>query len=65
MTEGDKNSHDYEMGLRDGRIKSLEIVVGELAIDVKKMKLMLWALYGAIGLVQFLPELKDFLSAAS
>ena len=65
MTEGDKNSHDYEMGLRDGRIQSLEIAVSELTIDMRKMKILMWMLYGAIGLVQFLPELREFLDHAA
>ena len=62
MTETD---HSYEMGVRDGKISSLESAVSELTIDVKKMKVMMWMLYGAIGLVQFLPELREFLDHAA
>ena len=55
------DNHDYEMGVRDGKIKSLEESVGNLTTDLNKIKVAIWMLYGAIGLVQFLPELRTFL----
>lgn len=55
-------NHDYENGLRDGKIRSLEDAVSEIANDFKKLKVAIYMLYGAIALVQFLPDLKGFLS---
>ena len=52
------NDHDYQMGLRDGKIKSLEESVKQIATDLAKFKVALYMLYGAIALVQFLPDLK-------
>jgi len=57
----DEDTKNYEMGVRDGRITSLEKIVSELAYDVRKMKVMMWMLYGAIALVQILPELRELL----
>ena len=61
----DDEAKSYEMGVRDGKITSLENAVSELTIDVRKMKVMMWMLYGAIGLVQFLPELREFIDHAA
>jgi hypothetical protein len=49
---------EYEDGLREGRLKSLERSVTELSADVSKLKVAIWMLYGAIALVSFLPDLK-------
>ena len=57
----DEDTKNYEMGVRDGRITSLEKIVSELTYDVRKMKVMMWMLYGAIALVQLLPELRELL----
>jgi len=59
----DDKGHEYENGLRDGRLASLEHTVSEIADDFKKIKVMIYMLYGAIALVQFLPELRGFASA--
>ena len=57
------HSEEYEQGYRDGRIKSLEDAVKELAIDVKKLKMAMYMLYGAIALAQFLfPEIRHAIS---
>ena len=64
MTDQHSN-HDYESGLRDGRIASLEASVREITEDFKKIKIMIWMLYGAIALVQFLPDVKGFLDATN
>jgi hypothetical protein len=56
-----EQDHGYENGLRDGKIRSLEKAVEGLTVDMNKMKIALWMLYGAIALVQFLPELKGFM----
>jgi len=53
---------DYEEGLRDGKIRSLEKVVSELTTDMNRLKLAIYALYGAIALVQILPELRGVLT---
>jgi uncharacterized membrane protein len=58
----ENHSSDYEEGLRDGRILSLEKAVNELTVDAKKFKIALYMLYGAIALVQFLPLFKEFIS---
>jgi hypothetical protein len=65
MPEHDQNEHDYHNGLRDGKITSLERAVDALTIDVGKLKVAIWMLYGAIALVQFLPELRGFLSGGT
>ena len=62
--------HEYQMGLRDGKIKSLEKAVSELTNDLKsfkqlyandsaKWRMAIGMLYGAIALVQFLPEIRQ------
>ena len=53
--------NDYAAGLRDGKIESMEAAVRELTQDVNRLKLAIYALYGAIALVQLLPELKGML----
>ena len=65
MPDHDKNEPDYHNGLRDGKISSLERAVDALTTDVGKLKVAIWMLYGAIALVQFLPELRGFLSGVS
>lgn len=50
--------HDYEAGVRDGKIASLESTVKVLAIDLNKIKVAIYMLYGAIALVQFLPHVR-------
>lgn len=59
------NDHDrdYQDGVRDGKIRSLEAAVQGLTVDLNKMKVAIYMLYGAIALVQFLPELKAFVNA--
>lgn len=57
MNEQNTN-HDYEMGVRDGKIESLQKSVEGLIVDMAKMKVALWMLYGAIAMVQFLPSLR-------
>ena len=54
-----EHSKDYEDGLIAGRLISLEKTVGELASDMKQMKVAIYMLYGAIALVQFLPEVAE------
>jgi len=58
------SSHDYEMGLRDGKINSLESSVGKIAEDLAKFKVAIYMLYGAIALTQFLPALEGLLHRA-
>ena len=58
-----QRSHEYEDGVRDGRLASLERTVNEIAADFRKVKVMIYMLYGAIALVQFLPELRGFIGA--
>ena len=53
------HSKDYEDGLAAGRLISLERTVSELASDMKQMKAAIYMLYGAIALVQFLPEIAE------
>ena len=57
----DHSSDEYQAGLRDGRLKSLETAVVELTNDMKRMKQLVFALYGAIGLLSFLPEAIEFM----
>ena len=57
----DHNSDEYQAGLRDGKLKSLETAVVELTNDMKRMKQLVFALYGAIGLLSFLPEAIEFM----
>jgi len=56
--------HDYEMGLRDGKIASLESSVNKIAEDLGKFKIAIYMLYGAIALTQFLPALEGLLHRA-
>lgn len=58
-------NHEYEMGLRDGKIESLEKAVGKISEDLNKFKIAIYMLYGAIFLVQFLPSLRGFLIHAN
>lgn len=53
--------NDYEDGIREGRLKSLEDSVSLLTKDVNTLKAAIWMLYGAIALVQFLPQLGEYL----
>jgi len=53
---------EYEDGLREGRLKSLEKSVTELTTDVRSLKVAIWMLYGAIALVSFLPDLRGLLN---
>jgi hypothetical protein len=50
---------DYQDGLREGRLRSLEASVRELSQDVSKLKLAIWMLYGAIALINFMPALRE------
>lgn len=52
---------EYEAGLRDGKIKSLESIVASLTLDVKRLSMATYALYGAIALVQILPEIRGMI----
>ena len=58
----DEHRSDYEEGLREGRLKSLEKCVQELHIEVSRIKIAVWMVYGAIGLVSFLPDLKKVIA---
>lgn len=58
------NNHDYEMGLRDGKIASLEASVSKIAEDLGKFKISIYMLYGAIALTTFLPALEGLLRRA-
>jgi hypothetical protein len=58
-----EHDRDYENGLRDGRLISLEKSVTGLTEDLSKLKIMIYMLYGAIALVQFLPDLKGLFNA--
>ena len=64
-TEPAHHNNDYENGLRDGRLLSLEKTVRDLTSDLSKLKIMIYMLYGAIALVQFLPDIKGFIGAAA
>lgn len=55
------HSEDYEQGLRDGRLKSLERAVASISEDLDKLKRALWLLYGALGLVGVLPEILEMI----
>ena len=52
----------YAAGLRDGKINSLELAVHELTQDMNRLKMSIYALYGAIALVTLLPELRGLLN---
>jgi len=47
---------DYEDGKRDAQVAAITKIVAELTADVNKLKIAVYMLYGAIALVQFLPE---------
>jgi hypothetical protein len=49
----------YNDGVRDAQIKTLVQTVHELTADVNKLKMAVYMLYGAIALIQFLPEVAD------
>ena len=59
----EQNHNTYEDGLREGRLKSLENAVKELTSDMKILKTAIYMLYGAIALVQFLPDLRRIFGA--
>ena len=58
-----REDHAFEDGVREGRLRSLEASVQALTQDVNKLKVAIWMLYGAIALVQFLPDLKEFITS--
>jgi hypothetical protein len=64
--------HDYEAGLRDGKLDSLEKTVKEHKIETKteferlwsiqkSQERVIWMMIGAFGLMQFLPKLQALL----
>lgn len=55
------SENDFEAGVREGRIKSLEFSVQALTDDVNVLKKSVWLLYGAIGLVTFLPAIREMI----
>ena len=57
----DDEHEGYEQGLRDGRIATLQTVTADLAKDVGLLKNLVYALYGAIALAQFLPSLLEYM----
>ena len=60
----DQKDRDYEMGLRDGKIASLEAAVTKIAEDMAKFRVAVYMLYGAIAMVQFLPTIERMLHRA-
>jgi hypothetical protein len=58
-----EENHSYEDGLREGRIISLEKAVTEITTDLRTLKVSIYMLYGAIALVQFLPDVRRFFGA--
>jgi len=62
--KGIDNSHDYQMGLRDGKIQSLEASVSKISEDLAKFKVAIYMLYGAIAMVQFLPFIEGMIRHA-
>ena len=54
-----EENHDYEAGLRDGKITSLESTVDKLTKDVSMLNKAVYLLYGAIALVQFILPLME------
>ena len=57
-------SEDYQAGLRDGRLESLESTVRELTREMSIIKKSMWMLYGAIGLVGILPKIIEIFTHA-
>jgi hypothetical protein len=55
----------YNDGVRDAQIKTLVQTVHELTADVNKLKMAVYMLYGAIALIQFLPEVADVWRSAN
>ena len=49
---------EYEDGLREGRLASLEKVTKELTTDLKQIKAAIWMLYGALAFIGIFPEIK-------
>ena len=60
-----EHSSEYEQGKRDGKLASLEKSVSELTSDVKTLKVSVYMVYGAIALVQLLPELRGFFNGGN
>ena len=58
-------NHDYEAGVRDGKIQSLENTVEKLTRDVGMLNKAVYLLYGAIAIVQFLLPFLERLSGLS
>ena len=56
----EKHSDEYIAGLRDGRLSSIEDSLVILAKEVQKLKVIVYAIYSAIG-IQLLPAIKDAL----
>lgn len=65
------SDHDYEAGLRDGKIEALERVVAEIKVAHTQFKeqtndrfryieRIVYAVIGAIALVQFGPHLRSW-----
>ena len=53
------NNPDYEQGLRDGRLASLEEITKQHTAEIDTLKKAVWLLYGAIALVGVLPTLLE------
>ena len=63
--------HDYDEGLREGRLKALERIQTDhharLDHHERRLQFMercVWGLLGAIALAEFLPTIREFLNGA-
>lgn len=59
------DNHDYEDGLREGRLQSLEAITKLHTNELNKIKIAMWMLYGAIALVSFMPAIREFILSGS
>lgn len=64
--------NDYDAGLRDGRLNHLETsliehkkqterTLYEHEVILKRQERVLWMIIGAVGFINFLPEIKSIL----
>ena len=54
------NDKDYHAGLLEGRVRSLESEMGDVKSSLRFTNRAIWALGGAIFIVNFAPAIKSF-----
>ena len=59
--ETDEHDSAYEAGKRASQLQAIQNAVSDLQADNNRLKAAVYGIYGAIFLVQLLPELQNIL----